>query len=226
MEELLSRGLLLARTMVEVWWLPDVHDSPAPPAGYVVSFTVFHKWGFASPPHQFLCGLLDYYKIELHHLNQNGIQHQASFVVLCEGYLGISPHFDLCRHFFAINLLKVKWKDGELDRFQPRGCTGIHLRNNWVKEYMTLNLVSSNKGWHSLWFYLKDSPVPPLPAFSCHGIFEAPAEWKDDVPTVDLEKIDHHLATINFLKASGPKGVRVIRAYYWRSLTHIFNCQL
>jgi hypothetical protein len=40
MEELISRGLLLVRTMVEVWWLLDVHDSPAPPAGYVVLFTV------------------------------------------------------------------------------------------------------------------------------------------------------------------------------------------
>jgi hypothetical protein len=99
-----------------------------------------------------------------------------------------------------------------------RGCTGIHLRNNQVKEYMTLNLVSSKKGWHS--------PDAPLPAFSGHGIFEAPAEWKDDVPAVNLEKIDHHLAAINFLKVSGLKGSRVIRAYYWRSLTHIFNHQL
>jgi hypothetical protein len=73
--------------------------------------------GFASPPHQFLYGLLDYYKIELKHLNQNGIQHQAAFVMLCEGYLGINAHFDLWRHFFAITLLKVKRKNGELDHF-------------------------------------------------------------------------------------------------------------
>jgi hypothetical protein len=117
MEELICHGLLPARTKVEVWRLPDGHDSPAPPAGYVVSVTVFHKRGFASPPHQFLRGLLDYYKIELKHLNQNGIQPQAAFVMLCEGYLGINPHLDLWRHFFAINLLKVKWKNGELDHF-------------------------------------------------------------------------------------------------------------
>jgi hypothetical protein len=53
---------------------------------------------------------------------------------------------------------------------------GIHLRNNQVKEYMTHNLVSYNKGWHSMWFYLKDSPDAPLPAFSGCGIFEAPVE--------------------------------------------------
>ena len=28
----------------------------------------------------------------------------AEFVTLCEGFLGISPHFDLWRYFFAITL--------------------------------------------------------------------------------------------------------------------------
>ena len=57
-----------------------------------------------TPAHKFLRGLLHYYKIELQHLNPNGIQHMEAFVTLCEGFLGISPHFDLWRHFFTINL--------------------------------------------------------------------------------------------------------------------------
>jgi len=28
----------------------------------------------------------------------------ATFVALCEGFLGINPHFDLWRYFFAITL--------------------------------------------------------------------------------------------------------------------------
>jgi hypothetical protein len=94
MEDLISHDLLPARTVVE-WWLPDDHNSSTLPAGYVVSFATFHERGFTSPPHQFLRGLLDYYKIELQHLNPNGIQHLAAFIMLCEGYLWISPHFDL-----------------------------------------------------------------------------------------------------------------------------------
>ena len=77
--------------------------------GYVVSFARFHERGFASPAHKFLRGLLDYYKVELQHLTPNGVQHIAAFVALCEGFLGISPHFDLWCHFFAVNLLK-KWE--------------------------------------------------------------------------------------------------------------------
>jgi len=33
-----------------------------------------------TPAHRFLRGLLHYYKIELQHLNLNGIQHMAAFV--------------------------------------------------------------------------------------------------------------------------------------------------
>ena len=54
--------------------------------------------------HRFLRGLLHYYKIELQHLNPNGIQHMATFIALCEGFLGINPHFNLWRYFFAITL--------------------------------------------------------------------------------------------------------------------------
>ena len=69
-----------------------------------MSFAHFHEYGFTTPAHRFLWGLLHYYKIELQHLNPNGIQHMEAFIALCEGFLRISPHFDLWRHFFAITL--------------------------------------------------------------------------------------------------------------------------
>ena len=28
----------------------------------------------------------------------------VAFITLCEGFLGISPHFDLWRHFFVVTL--------------------------------------------------------------------------------------------------------------------------
>ena len=104
MEGLVHRGLLRAWTLAEEWLLSSEEDLPSPPDGYVVSFTHFYERGFATPAHKFLQGLLHYYKIELQHLNPNGIQHMVAFIALCEGFLGISPHFDLSRHFFAINL--------------------------------------------------------------------------------------------------------------------------
>ena len=104
MEGLVRRGLLRARTAAEEWLLPGEEDVPSLPDSYIISFAHFHERGFATPTHRFLRGLLHYYKIELHHLNPNRIQHMAAFIALCEGFLGISPHFDLWWYFFTVTL--------------------------------------------------------------------------------------------------------------------------
>ena len=89
--------------------------------------------GFAIPAHNFLRGLLDYYQVELQHLTSNGVQHIVAFVALCEGFLGINPHFDLWRYLFAVNLSKKRVGKQELS--MPMGCASIHLRNNWANDY-------------------------------------------------------------------------------------------
>ena len=95
LEGLIRRGLLCPQTAANKWRLPGNEDVSSLPEGYVVSFARFHERGFTTPTHKFLWGLLHYYKVELQHLTLNGVQHIATFVALCEGFLGISPHFDL-----------------------------------------------------------------------------------------------------------------------------------
>ena len=106
LEGLVRRGLLHPQIDAEEWRLPGNEDEPSPPEGYVVSFAHFHERGFAIPAHKFLRGLLDYYKVKLQHLTPNRVQHIMVFIALCEGFLGISPHFDLWQYLFAVNLLK------------------------------------------------------------------------------------------------------------------------
>jgi ABC-type spermidine/putrescine transport system permease subunit II len=57
--------------------------------------------GFGVPVGDFLHGLLHFYRIELVHLVPNSIT-IATFIHLCEAYLGIAPHFHLWRHFFEL----------------------------------------------------------------------------------------------------------------------------
>ena len=102
LEGLVRCGLLRSLSAVQEWLLPGDKGEPAPPEGYVVSFTIFLERGFAVPTHRFLRGLLDYYEVELQHLIPNGVQHMAAFVALCEGFLGIDPHFDLWRYFLTL----------------------------------------------------------------------------------------------------------------------------
>ena len=137
-----------------------------------MSFTHFHERGFTTPTHKFLQGLLNYYNVELQHLTPNGIQHIAAFVALCEGFLGISPHFDLWWYFFAVTLLKKREKRQELNVLM--GCASIQLRNNQVNKYPPMRLSSSNKGWHSHWFYVRNDAAAPMLEFTGCLIAEVP----------------------------------------------------
>ena len=71
----------------------------------------------------------------------------AAFVALCEGFLGINPHFDLWRYFFTVSLSKRKV--GGKDVSMPMGCASVHLCHNRLKGYLSMRLLTSNKGWHS-----------------------------------------------------------------------------
>ena len=125
-EGLVKKGLLYTRTTANEWIIPGGEDVPLPPDGYIVSFIPFHEQGFVTPPHRFLRGLLHYYELGLQHLNPNGIQHISAFIVLCEGYLGIEPNFELWKYFFVVELQKKKEKK-KSDLAVPMGCASIHL---------------------------------------------------------------------------------------------------
>ena len=133
-EGLVKHDLLRWRTEAIEWLVPDREGAPAPPDGFVVSFAPFHERGLAIPPYPFVRGLLHHYQIELQRLNPNGIQHIAAFIALCEGYLGIEPHFELWRYFFSVSLHKKRERSGDLS--VPMGWAGIHLQGHRSVEYM------------------------------------------------------------------------------------------
>jgi hypothetical protein len=90
--------------------IPDV-DRPAgggpgaqPPFGYVVSFVHHHERGFAAPASCFMRGLCYHYIVELHNFVPNAISQAATFVDVCEGFLGIPANVDLWVHLFRAEL--------------------------------------------------------------------------------------------------------------------------
>jgi hypothetical protein len=102
LEELVGEGLLRPLTDKQrPEWIPPVGGAaPSPPPGYVVSFVSFHERGFGVPTGGFMRAILFHYEVELHNLSPNSISQAAIFVALCEGYLGIAPHWDLWTHLF------------------------------------------------------------------------------------------------------------------------------
>ena len=49
-----------------------------------------------------------------------------AFIMMCEGYLVIKPHFELWMYFVAIYLHRKKDRGREI--LVPMGCMGIHLQ--------------------------------------------------------------------------------------------------
>jgi hypothetical protein len=80
--------------------VPEDPASPVLAGGYIVAYATFYEQGFSVPSHRFLRSLLLFYGLELHHLTSSGILHIATFMTLCEAYMGIEPHFDLWNYFF------------------------------------------------------------------------------------------------------------------------------
>jgi hypothetical protein len=65
-----------------------------------VVYVPFLIRGLALPISPFFCGLLDFYNLNLTHLNPNFILQISIFVHLCEAYLGILPHFGLWKYLY------------------------------------------------------------------------------------------------------------------------------
>jgi hypothetical protein len=103
LEALVANGLLrpLSGDPQPEWIAPPSGAAPSSPPGYVLSFVSFHERGFGVPASRFMRAILHFYGVELHNLNPNSITQATIFAAVCEGFLGIDPHWDLWTHLFS-----------------------------------------------------------------------------------------------------------------------------
>ena len=73
---------------------------------------------YSNPLHPFVRGLLYTYGLQLHDFAPNNIMQMTAFVVLCECFLGIHPHWGLWKKLF---FLKRHRSGGEV--FQTGGVS-------------------------------------------------------------------------------------------------------
>lgn len=140
-------GLLGPKFVLE-WKATVGQKFPTKDRTEAVVFVAFFEQGFRIPAGDYLRGLLDYYKIELVHLNPNSILDIAFFIYLREAFLGIPPHFNLWHYLYQLKVVTTKGK--------PRiigGC-GFSLQPKRVTEYFDLEQTDTNKEWHKEWFII------------------------------------------------------------------------
>jgi hypothetical protein len=112
LERLAAEGSIPPRSVAH-WRAPPPDEvSPHPCPYEVVSFRIFYARCLRHPAHPFLLGLLEEWRIGLHHLNPTGLLHIAGFVTVCEAFLGIDPHVDLFREVFVGHPVMLRCEAG------------------------------------------------------------------------------------------------------------------
>lgn len=160
-----------------------------------VSFLPFHERGLGLPTSDFFRGLLEYYGLQLIHLNPNGIFQVSIYVHFCEAFLGIKPHFQFFRKLF-----RLKPQPGRQNMFVV-GAAGFQLRQNMSSLYFDYDTPSSNTDWREKWFYI-DNHEPKLPKVTGHRP-EWSTRWKDEPSHGDSLQIPELMERLKNLKSEG-----------------------
>jgi hypothetical protein len=125
----------------------DTHES--------VVYIPFLIRGLALPISPFFRGLLDFYHLNLTHLNPNSILQISVFVHLCEAYLGILPHFGLWKYLYHC---RPGMAGGQ---HQLVGGASLEMRRGRKMEYLDIPLKDSIKGWRLEWFIVENHGKSP-----------------------------------------------------------------
>ena len=92
-------------------WLPDEGQLiPTPRPHETVVFIPHFLRGLSFPLHPFVRGLMFYYGLDFHDLAPDSFLHISAFIVMCEAFLRIQPHFRLWLKVFNV---KPKVVDGQ-----------------------------------------------------------------------------------------------------------------
>jgi hypothetical protein len=169
LSELVNAGQLVPNMdgQPTAWIVPPATDrEPRPPPGFVVSFIRFHERGFAAPASHFMRGLCYHYGVELHNFAPNAISQAATFVGVCDGFLGIPPNWDLWVYLFCAELHTQPMPMARVRRAVRAGAVSIAPRELRRELYIPYTIASNNSEWERDWFYLRNdgAGLPPTPA--------------------------------------------------------------
>jgi hypothetical protein len=217
LEDLVAEGLLhpLSDERRPEWIPPASGAAPSPPPGYVVSFVSFHERGFGVPASRFMRAILHHYGVELHNLSPNSISQPTIFVAVCEGYLGIAPHWDLWTHLFSAELFASPTGERKVRAVVWAGGCILQLRQSRALLYIPAILASSNKGWQRRWFYLRNDGEL-LPSFSQRVVTVAADAWRHGTPHERQKNLEPLLKALEALRKGGLTAAGVIAAIHRR----------
>ena len=154
--------------------LPDEGQLiPTPRPHERVVFLPHFLRGLGFPLHPFVRGLMFYYGLDFHDLAPNFILNISAFIVVCEAFLRIKPHFGLWLKTFNVKPKVVSGRQAE--------CGGAMVGKMPNITWLAGSFVDTIKGLQSGWFHITEPRDPAwvaAPEFRS-GIPMRLTSWKE-----------------------------------------------
>jgi hypothetical protein len=181
----------------------DTHES--------VIYVPFLIRGRALPISPFFRGLLDFYELNLTHLNPNSFMQISIFVHLCVAFLEILPHFGLSKYLYHC----WPWMAG--GQHQLVGGASLELRRGRKAEYLDIPLKDSIKGWCLEWFIVENH-CKSLPPRSGRQPDVRTPSWIESPTSLGITEAKVPLAEIYSLKDWGLTAEAVVANFVFKNI--------
>jgi hypothetical protein len=163
------------------------------------------------------------YDVELHNFAPNAISQAATFVGVCEGYLGIPVNWDLWIHLFCAELFTQSTTEQRTRRAVRAGGMSLALQAQYKDDYIPCTMTTNNAGWERGWFYLRNDE-PGLPPYTGLVLREKPDSWSHGVSTVQhRRRLDSLLAALRSLAVRGLTAATVLAFLHHRRVVPLME---
>ena len=122
----------------------QVIPTPEPSETVVFVSHFLRGLGFSLDP--FVRGLMFYYGLDFHDIAPDSILHISSFIVVCEAFLCITPHFGLWLKTFNVKPKMIEGRHTE--------CGGAVISKGADAPWPKGSFPEVSSSWQREWFYI------------------------------------------------------------------------
>jgi hypothetical protein len=147
----------------------------------------------------------------------------ATFVGVCEGFLGIPPNWDLWVHLFHAELYTLVTPTARVRRAVRASAVSISLRELRTELYIPCKMTSNNVEWERGWFYLHNDGAG-LPPYTGKVLKEKADSWHHGMsPSSYQARLDSLLAAFKHLADTGLGAASVLANLHHRRIVPLME---
>ncbi|KAK1628151.1 hypothetical protein QYE76_002466 [Lolium multiflorum] len=136
--------------------IPGDEIVPKPRDGERVVFLAHFERGFGLPPSSFFLDLLDFYKLQPHHLPGNSVFYLSCYTTFMEAYIGIRPTRETFARFFALRINSVQGVEIPAPK-PPVQCGSCIISSRQGSPFFKFSGLESCRLWQGTFFYVKNN---------------------------------------------------------------------